>query len=529
MNPRSLRNLLLGAIALFLAWFVGWELFWVWTVKNTYVGPNEMLIMVAKTGKEMAPGQIIASPGEKGVLLEPLGTGRHFINPFLYERQLKPQVSVPAGQVGIVVAKFGNSLPSGEFLAGPGQRGIQRDVLLPGVYKLNPYAYEIRIVKMKEIDPGYVGVVTARSGTPTQELLANVGERGVQKYVWQPGLYAVNPEAYSVESLEIGYNQITMSHVGALKANTTSGDGAGKARLAFEIGDGSGGAPTGQSTAEVLPAIKFPSNDGFDITLDVTVLWQLRPEDAPSVYSRYGGLPKIENNILIPQINSTARIKGSTYGAVDFIVGDQREHFQADFQKQIEETLKAKSLQVDLAMVQDTLVPDNISGPIQQARIANEWNLANVEKTRTEAKKAELSQATGQIQLAETVVDFETQRLEGNLDAQRMKQEQEIQAQTRVFVAELRNQTAGYKADTNRKMGAAAAKVVELKGAAVGEGYNRLVKAAGTAADYAAYQFANGLPASLKLNLIYAGPGTFWTDLNASSVGPLGVLASQQK
>lgn len=529
MNPRTLRNLLLSLGALAAFWLVGYEGFWVWTVKNTVVPEDQMLVLLAKTGKAMPPGQIIAEPGEKGVLLEPLGTGRHFINPFLYERQLKPQVVVPAGQVGIVVAKYGSRLPVGEFLASSGQIGIQRDVLLPGVYKMNPYAYEIRLVKMKEIDPGYVGVVTARSGKETRELLANPGERGVQKGVWQPGLYAVNPEAYSVEQLEIGYNQITMSHVGALKAQTTGGNDT-KARLAFEIGDGAGAGPTGQSSAEVLPAISFPSSDGFDITLDVTVLWQLLPADAPSVFSRYGGLPKIEQNILIPQINSTARIKGSTYGAVEFIVGDKREQFQSEFQDQIEKILVSKKLQVDLALVQDTLVPENISGPIQQARIANEWNLANVEKTTTEAKKAELSQAVGRITQVEQVVEYETQRLEGNLDAQRAKAEQEIQAQARVVVADLQNQTAGFKADKNRKMGAAAAKVVELKGAAMGEGYNRLVKAAGTASDYAAYQFANGLSTTLQINYIVAGQGTFWTDLKEhSNVGPLGVISGAKQ
>jgi hypothetical protein len=54
-------------------------------------GPSDkLLVLIAKTGREMPPGQIIAEPGQKGVLLEPLGPGRHFINPFLFERQLRP-------------------------------------------------------------------------------------------------------------------------------------------------------------------------------------------------------------------------------------------------------------------------------------------------------------------------------------------------------------------------------------------------------------------------------------------------------
>jgi hypothetical protein len=180
---------------------------------------------------------------------------------------------------------------------------------------------------------------------------------------------------------------------------------------------------------------------------------------------------------------------------------------------------------VDLALVQDTLVPDNISGPIQDSRIAAEWNTTNAEKTKTEAKKAELDEQVGKIRQIEQVVEFETQRLEGNTAAEKEKAVNEIAAQTRLLVAELERQTAVIQADTRRKLGAAEAKVIELKGKAEGDGYAQLVKAVGAAADYVAYQFAQGLPAQVKLKLIYAGPGTLWTDLEkAGNLAPLELL-----
>ena len=532
MKNRTLTMAIAAALVLLLAYMFVYEGFWVWVVENTVVPSNKMLIVIAKTGKEMPAGQIIAEPGQKGVLLEPLGPGRHFVNPFLYERQLKDQVVVGGGEVGVVITKFGKELPAGEFLAGPGGRGIQREVLLPGTYRLNPYAYEIRVVKMIEIDPGYVGVVTARSGKPAQTQLAGPGERGVQKVVLQPGLYPLNPEAFSVERIEIGYNQITMAHAGKLPQSNTSGQIAGKERQAMAIGDALQRAqvPSGQYGIPVLPAVTFPSSDGFEITIDVTLLWQLLPEDAPSVVARYGNIKKIEENILIPQINSTARIKGSTFGAVDFIVGDKREEFQRAFQETIETTLQEKKLQVDLALVQDTLVPDNISGPIQDARIAAEWNITNVEKTKTEANKAELDENVGKIRQIEQVVEYETQRLEGNIHAEQEKQVNETAAQTRLLVAELARQTAAIRADIKRKLGGAEAKVVELKGKAEGDGYALQVKAVGTPADYAFYQFAQQLPDQVKLMLIYAGTGTLWTDLDkAMKIAPLGVLKELQQ
>ena len=385
----------------------------------------------------------------------------------------------------MVISKAGKELPPGEFLAGPGERGIQREVLMPGTYKLNPYAFEIRTLKMIEIDPGFVGVVTARSGRPAQSQLAEPGERGVQKIVLQPGLYALNPEAYSVERIEIGYNQDTMAHAGKLPATQASGQADLKQRQAAVIGEALGKSPApGQNVLPVLPAVTFPSSDGFEITIDVTMLWQLLPQDAPAVVARYGNIKKIEENILIPQINSTARIKGSTFGAVDFIVGDKREEFQRAFQETIETTLHEKKLQVDLALVQDTLVPDNISGPIQDARVAAEWNTTNAEKTKTEAKKAELDESIGKIRQVEQVVEFETQRREGNIRAEQEKQVNEIAAQTRLLVADLARQTAAIRADVKRKIGSAEAKVVKMKGKAEGDGYRLTVQAAGGPAEF---------------------------------------------
>ena len=154
MKNRSLLLVTGIAAVVLLGYCFIYQGFWVWVVENTVVPSDKMLILIAKTGREMPPGQMIAESGQKGVLLEPLGPGRHFVNPFLYERELRDQIVINGGEIGVVITKFGKMLPAGEFLAGPGERGIQREVLLPGTYRLNPYAYEVRVEKMIEIDPG---------------------------------------------------------------------------------------------------------------------------------------------------------------------------------------------------------------------------------------------------------------------------------------------------------------------------------------------------------------------------------------
>ena len=80
-------------------------------------------------------------------------------------------------------------------------------------------------------------------------------------------------------------------------------------------------------------------------------------------------------------------------------------------------------------------------------------------------------------------------------------------------------------ADIKRKLGGAEAKVVEMKGKAEGDGYALQVQAAGGAADYNALQFAKQLSEKIRLFLIYAGPGTLWTDVEkATGIAPLELL-----
>ena len=112
------------AATLFVVWW-GWFRF--------YVPPGHMAVLTAKTGSPLPPGQILAGPGQQGILEQVLGEGRYFRNPLFYEWEILPVTTIPAGKVGIVVSKIGSDLPEGEFLAAQGQKGIWRQVLGPPV------------------------------------------------------------------------------------------------------------------------------------------------------------------------------------------------------------------------------------------------------------------------------------------------------------------------------------------------------------------------------------------------------------
>jgi hypothetical protein len=52
----------------------------------------------------------------------------------------------------------------GTILATEKSKGILRDVLRPGKYRVNPFAYSLKMANAIQIRPGHVGVVTSLSG-----------------------------------------------------------------------------------------------------------------------------------------------------------------------------------------------------------------------------------------------------------------------------------------------------------------------------------------------------------------------------
>lgn len=112
-------------------------------------------------------------------------------------------------EVGVLTSLVGEPLPAGEFLAADGQRGIRRRVLTPGKYALNPYACKVEKSQATLIGPGRVGVVTRLAGKLTTAEFAGPNERGVQSEVLPPGLYFLNPYEVSITQIRVGYRELT--------------------------------------------------------------------------------------------------------------------------------------------------------------------------------------------------------------------------------------------------------------------------------------------------------------------------------
>jgi hypothetical protein len=556
-------------LVLGLMWFI-----WTWGFCRFYVGPDEMAIVTTKYGKPLPPGQILAKEGEMGIRENVLGEGRHFRDPIMHDREVRPLVVIPPGKIGVVTSKIGQELPQGEFLAETGQKGIWRRVLGPGKYRFNPYGYDIAIEDATVVPIGYAGVVTSLSGEQAPEgAFAKPNEKGVREDILQPGLYYVNPKQFMVNVLEIGVNQVSLLGrgmgavitkeqlesqnvaVGALQNKMlqqqeakrkdyyrqSAAEGQENIQILREsdlsraqqsrFAAGQAAAPQAAATHVRNEYVTFPSRDGFEISLDMTLEFELVPERIAWLYRSYGDLPAVVDKIILPQILSITRNKGSEYRAKDFIVGEGREKYQQDITEAISKTMAEKKILTHNALIRHVEVPNQILDPIQKAGLAIEQDLTNKERQNTAKKQADLNTSVTLIEQRRAQVAQETTKIKAEITAGQEKKVAEIQAETLKLAAAIEKETAAVRANKTRTLGQAAADSMKMVEGERARGAQMKTEAFGDPVAFSLWELASGLKPDIRINILHAGPGTLWTDLQKAGLGDLGgaTLMQQKK
>ncbi|MFO0974624.1 MAG: SPFH domain-containing protein [Phycisphaerae bacterium] len=520
-----------------------------WTIFRVYVPPGKCLVRIAKQGAELPAGQTLAENGQKGIQRETWGPGRYFLNPVLWDTKLVDLVEIRSGrpdtwhwvhttnrlpqqrgagmniisgefpEVGILVRKSGKSNPAGSKEAvvdlASGYSGIVREVLTPGVYRINPYEYDVRKEPAVVIPAGFVGVVTNQIGAQTGMVevpdvglqptttegsasqpaaappmkrirpLAKPGERGTLQTVLPPGVYFLNPYVVRVKITEVGFNEFSQ-------------------------------------LASQSETIRFPSKSGYDIELGVTVVWGLHPRHAAEVINEFGTTTEVLEKVIKPQLRSICRNQGSLFEARDFIRGDKREEFQTVLTSSLREVCHQKHVELLLALIstidvrsregQTAEQGEELKKEIQDSYIAIEKQITNEKLQATAKKQALLEEAKKKVDVARETIQAGTRRKVANILAEGKRKAAETEARGRLQVATIEQQIALLEAEKTQVLGKAAADVERLKRQADADGKQLLVSALGSGAAYNLYTFAENFEPD-NIRLIFAGEGTFWTDL----------------
>lgn len=578
---------------------------WMWCFCRIEVPAGWMAIVTAKVGDDLPAGEILANPGQKGVLREPLTEGRHFLNPIDYDWKLVRAQTIPVGKVGVVTSKVGRELPNGEILAADASsKGVWKGVLGPGTYRLNPEGYTLQVMDAMSIPVGYVGIVTSQTGVPAKPgAFAQRGEKGVLAEVLQPGLYYINPRAYQVDLVEVGMNQVsiigrtgtvvltknvasnassaldelqssmlkqqqkrredyvnrsenlmTQEDVSSNFAATGEKNSAARNRLSGKLGSLSKRAVQADEDALVaieppefmmaaatpLPRsaaapsvdvplsdsvafgmnqfVQFPSIDGFQILLDMTVEFELLPEHIAKIYMLYGDLPAVVDKIILPQILSISRMKGSYYKARDFIDGEGRMKFQTEMTEELKRTLGERAIVVHNAIIRHVEVPAEILSPIQAASEAKEQDLTNRERQNTARKQAELNIRIAKVDQLRKEVEQETDKKVATIAADTKRLTAQLEAEAKLAVAQLDLERAKIEAQTTQLLGEAQVKADFLVSNEEALGIRRRAEVFKNPASLADLTLVEQLNPALSIRLLHAGEGTLWTDLKGAAL-----------
>jgi len=220
------------------------------------------------SSRSLPPDRLIALNGEAGYQAATLAPGWYFgYFPWVYSIRKVPITVVPQGEIGLIVAADGASIPAErilgkvvacddfqdarKFLSNGGERGRQLGILTAGAYRINTALFTVITrqnapqhgmdsddLLVYQVESDMVGIVTTLDGAPIDEgeiaglyipnhdnfqnaqaFLETGGRRGLQEQVLLSGSWNLNPWFVNVEQvpmteIPIGYVGVVISFVG---------------------------------------------------------------------------------------------------------------------------------------------------------------------------------------------------------------------------------------------------------------------------------------------------------------------------
>jgi len=306
-------------------------------------------------GGSLTEGRIVAAHGENGPQADVFTPGFHMrplLNVIYTVDTSKEEVTIPQGKVGVLTARDGAPLRSGQAFADPfpprygyqmldattflgngGQRGAQLTVLTPGKWRINRYLWDVAEADAKEVKAGYVGVVksnvhadidfgTLKAIKPEKcDVLANreasagrleapivpVGCIGVWKDSLQPGKYYFPPEAFLIT--EIDTRAQVWTYAGGYKRSNIALTVDSKGDIVQTRSEEN--VPVDKDNADRAVFVKM---EGWDVPLELRIVAQVSPAEASCVVAGVGTLKDVEDRVLTPSIRAITRdVAGGTY------------------------------------------------------------------------------------------------------------------------------------------------------------------------------------------------------------------------
>src|SRR5258705_567367 len=329
------------------------------------------------SGGQRGPQVDILTPGTYRILTQSASAnGGSEVKPGLFTVRLYDATVINENQIGLVEALDGAPLNPGdyvaesipghdnfqdghEFIDSSGQRGPQKDILLPGTYYVNPLLFKVIPESAKEVKPGEVAVIVSNTGKdPSDEIRRQMAAK-VRQRMEREEKEQAEETAARLDKID---DQRTAEEI---KAEMLSGDPADRrldegAHEAYVVPEGYRGIqeavvgpgryyvntlaispiiiPTTNQTVEwtagevvnTFNPFEVISKDGFTMQLEVRVVFRVKPEDAPFMVAKIGGIERLIQNVMHPLIDSIFRNQASESSAMAYLQNRHEEQERAE-------------------------------------------------------------------------------------------------------------------------------------------------------------------------------------------------------
>ena len=517
-------------------WAIHPFLFNVSIAKVTLVPPGSIGVITSADGAQLEPGRLhgsaikghknfqdaesfVQNGGQKGPQVETLTPGTYRIHtesfsinngndpqPGLFTVRLYEATKISENQIGLVEALDGSPLDqrdyvaqavtghdnfqdSNTFISGGGQRGPQKDILLPGTYYINPLLFKVIPESAKEIKPGEVAVIVSNVGKDPGEEIRQAMARKIRERLEREEREQLQIAAEKLDKVDgehTSIDDIKAEFVATDPADARLDSGAHEAYVVPEgfrgiqetvVGPGRYYVNTLAVTPIVIPTtnqtvewtsgdvsntfdpFEVISKDGFTMQLEVRVVFRVKPEDAPFMVAKIGDTQRLVQNVMHPLIDSIFRNQASESSAMAYL---QNRHEE---QERAEARVRMHLLKYHV---------DVVNVLICHIRLPEE-----LMKTQTEKILAEQKQSMFNAQREAEIKRIELEKTSSQADNQRSLMEATVGVDIAGKRSEQRKKEAEGEAYYISETGKAEAEKMRLMGEAQGVAYNEQVKALG--------------------------------------------------
>ncbi|OLE56018.1 MAG: hypothetical protein AUG51_00380 [Acidobacteria bacterium 13_1_20CM_3_53_8] len=516
-------------------WPIHPYLFRMSVTKATVIPPGKIGVVTAADGAQLDPGrllakaidghrnfqdaeQFVASNGQKGPQVDILTPGTYRIltqslpldganatKPGIFFVRLFDATVINENQIGLVEALDGSPLnqrdyvatsveghdnfqDGNEFIGRGGQRGPQKDILLPGTYYINPFLFKVIPDTAKEVKPGEVAVVVSNTGKDPSDDIRRQMAAKVRERMEREEREQAEQSAARLDKIE---DSKTAEEI---KQELMTGDPADRrldegAHEAYVVPEGYRGIqesvvgpgryyvntlaitpiiiPTTNQTVEwtagevvnTFNPFEVISKDGFTMQLEVRVVFRVKPEDAPFMVAKIGGIERLIQNVMHPLIDSIFRNQASESSAMAYL---QNRHEE---QERAEARVRAHLLKYHVDVVNVLICHIHLPEELM--------------KTQTEKILAEQRQNMYNAQREAEEKRIQLEKTKANADKQRDLMAETVGVEIASKRAEQRKAEADGEASYILQTGKAEAEKVRLMGEAQGVAYREQVSALG--------------------------------------------------